>query len=110
MEEREGCRHLGLWWNVLELKSCCFLIATPPQVNTIDEQLTLRRGVTNLEGDRGANILVHNDKRLCTVVFTSALRRKSLNGTCQYERMFSVVVGRLSPHTNQKAWLEILGK
>ena len=67
MEEREGCRHLRLWWNVLELKSCCFLIATPPQVNTIDEQLPLRRGVTNLEGgSRGSifNILVHNDKIL----------------------------------------------
>ena len=106
MEEREGCWHLGLWGNVLEVKSCCFLIATSPQMNTIDEQLPFRRGVTNLEGDRGANILVHNDKRLCTVVFTSALRRKSLNGTCQYERMFSVVVARFSPHTSQKLGLK----
>ena len=56
MEEREGCRHLGLWRNVLELESCCFLIATPPQVNTIDEQLPLRRGISNLEGIEGNNI------------------------------------------------------
>ena len=51
MEEREGCWPLALWWNVLEVKSCRFLIATPPQVNTIDEQLPLRRRVTDLEGD-----------------------------------------------------------
>ena len=56
MEEREGCRPLGLWRNVLEVKSCCFLIATPPQVNTIDEQLPLRRRVTDLEGIEGHNI------------------------------------------------------
>ena len=59
MEEREGCWPLGLWWNVLEVKRCCFLIATPPQVNTIDEQLTLRRGISNLEGIEGNKFSPH---------------------------------------------------
>jgi len=37
VEEGEGNRNLGLWWNVLKFRVCCLLATTPPEVNTIDK-------------------------------------------------------------------------